>query len=387
MGTFLNLMDFSLLESFISIYSVFPNELKLSQFIDHWITTNVSHVVKEKQPVSKNRINTIYSKGKGKKSVLLVGHLDTVPVVDGWITNPLKPVLKNGKLYGLGAWDMKAGLYMILQCLKKFEPHNITLKVAFTVDEENYSEGAYHLVKSDFVKNTKLILVPEPGFDYGHNGLTIGRTGRSTYTIYIKGKSVHGSKSQEGINAINEAYIFIKEALKLKFNEHQSFGKTSLFPASITSSQKGFSIPDECTVEIDCNLVTPDSSQSVLEKLRSLSKKLYRSKILLYEPNVAYKKRPTPFCEPFMLDKNNNYVKLCQKVVKYITGKAIVYYRQSVADECIFAHALKVPVITIGPEGKNAHQANESVNIESVETVEKIYMNILNTIDKKINML
>ncbi|MBI3366162.1 M20/M25/M40 family metallo-hydrolase [Candidatus Roizmanbacteria bacterium] len=376
-------MDTSLLKQLIRTPSVFPNEKRLSQFISRWVDKNVPGVKKQLQRVADMRENLMLSKGNNKKSILLIGHLDTIPVVSDWKTDPYTPIVKGGNLTGLGAWDMKAGLYIILQCLKKYNPKNITLKAAFTVDEENYSQGAHALIKTEFSKNTVLILVPEPGFTHGHYGITIGRTGRSTYTVLIRGKSAHGSKSYEGVNAISEAQIFIKEILTLKFPKDQSFGKTTLFPSMIQSSAKGFSVPDECELELDCKLVYPDTPQTVFKKINNMGKQLYGSKKLKYLPTVSYKKRPTPFCAPYKIDRNNHYVKLCKKIIEEVAGKSIAFYRESVADECIYVEKLKIPAICIGPQGKNAHKAGESVNIQSIQIVENIYLKLLEQIDKQ----
>lgn len=375
-------MDTTLFKKLVNIPSVFPNEKNLSLFIKKWITTNVSGIKIQIQKVSETRENIMISKGDKQKSVLLVGHLDTIPVVSGWNTDPYLPIIKNDNLIGIGSWDMKAGLYIILQCLKKFIPENITLKIAFTVDEENFSIGAHELVKSDFVKNVQFILIPEPGFTYGHHGVTIGRTGRSTYILNFKGKSAHGSKSYEGINAILEAQKFIVEVQKLQFTKIKEFGQTTIFPSMIKSVAKGFSVPDECELELDCKLVCPDTPESVLNIIIEIGKKMFKKGLLIQRPTVKYKDRPTPFCTPYMLKKDNEYAKICSQVVKKITGKSKLFYRESVADECIYVEKLKVPAICIGPQGKNAHNANESVDLTSVRMVEKTYLQILNEVDK-----
>lgn len=374
-------MDILLLKKLVSIPSVFPNELALSTFIDGWILKNIPEVTKQIQIVSKNRFNHLYTKGKGNKSITLIGHLDTVDIANGWKTDPFKPYIKGRQLFGLGAWDMKAGLFIIMQCLKKFNPKNITLKVAFTVDEENYSIGAHTLIKSLFVKTTDFILIPEPGFTHGHHGITIGRTGRSTYKILMTGKSTHGSKSYEGINAILEAQIFINHALKLKFSEDKDFGKTIIYPSAINSRVKGFSVPDECEVELDCKLVDPDTPQIIYNRLLKLGEDLYNSKQLSYLPKISYKKRPTPFCAPYKLSNKNKFIRICEKSVKQITGKATTFYRDTVADECIYVEKLKIPTVSIGPQGSNSHQANENVNLDSIQKVENIYLKIFQHLD------
>src|SRR5476651_2028115 len=100
-------VNIDLLKYLIQIPSTFPKEGEIAVFIKQWVKKNV-HCKIEIQEVEKGRSNLIFTKGNGKKTILLSGHLDTVPVVEGWKTDPFKPILKSGKLFGLGAWDMKA---------------------------------------------------------------------------------------------------------------------------------------------------------------------------------------------------------------------------------------------------------------------------------------
>lgn len=376
-------MDITLLHQLIETPSEFTNEERIADIINKWVLEN-ANCKSGSQVVSDKRINLLYSKGTGKRAVLLAGHLDTIPIVKGWRTEPLKPVEKNGKLYGLGAWDMKSGLLIILECLKEFEPKNITLKVALTVDEENYSEGAYKLVNSDFCKGVEFVLVPEPGFIHGDKGITIGRAGRSTYTVMIAGQSVHGSHPETGINAILQANVFIQEAQRLKLASDPNMGKTTLFPRAIRSEAKGFSIPDECEIEFDCKLITPNSPEDVLKILKSLAQKMYHDKKLSSLPVIKYKERPTPFCVPYKLEKNNKYIQLCKRAVEKVSGQAVLYYRESVADECIYTNKLKVPAVCIGTTGGNAHEANEFVEINSISKVKQVYLKILKYIDETV---
>ncbi len=372
--------NLELLKNSVRINSTFPNEGKLAGFIKDWVKKNVDCKI-ETQEVDKGRINLIFTKGSDKKTILLSGHLDTVPVVEGWKTDPFKPVVKDGKLYGLGAWDMKAGLYIVLKCLRDFQPKNITLKVALSVDEENYSIGVHKLIDSGFCNDVDFIMVPEPGFVHGEHGIAIGRSGRATFVVEIKGASAHGSFPELGVNAIEQAAIFINLIKGIKLSESEDLGSSILFPRLINSEAKGFSVPDICTVEIDSKLIFPDKPEKILSKLRKEAKRLYQSKKISFMPKIYFKKRPTPFCSPYQIDKNNMFVKACKRAVKETTGKSILFYRNSVADECVFAERLNVPVVTIGPDGGNAHQADEYVEVISLEKVVTTYLTILRNLD------
>ena len=370
----------NLTKDFISVQSVFPKEEGFALFIKKWLEKNTDCKI-EVQPVDKGRNNLLITRGKGKRSILLSGHLDTVSVVDGWKTDPFKAEVSGNKLFGLGAWDMKSGLAVILNLITNFESKNYTLKVSLSVDEENYSVGAHRVIDSGFCKDVDFVMIPEPGFVHGENGISIGRSGRATYIVEIKGISAHGSYPEEGINAIEEASIFINLIKGIKLSGNKELGSSVIYPRLISSEAKGFSVPDVCFLEIDSRLVYPDKPIDILNKLKKVSKDFYKNKKIKFMPKIYYKERPTPFCSPYQIDKNNKFVKICEQTVKEVTGKSVLFYRNSVADECIFAERLGVPVVTIGPAGGNAHKANEYVDIKSLEKTYYSYLKILRKFD------
>lgn len=368
-------------KTLVSISSVFPKEEDLALFIAKWVEKNTDCKV-DIQVVDKGRKNLLITKGRGKRSVLLSGHLDTVSVVDGWKTDPLRLVVKGNKMFGLGSWDMKSGISVLLHLLKSFEPKNIKLKVALTVDEENYSIGVHKLIDSGFCKDVIFVMVPEPGFIHGENGITIGRSGRATYIFKIKGVSAHGSYPEKGVNAIEEASVFINLIKGIKLSGNKELGNSVIYPRLIRSEASGFSVPDVCLIEVDSKLIYPDKPKEILKKLKKISSDFYKNKKIKFMPKIYYKSRPTPFCSPYQVDKDNKFVKICKQSVKESTGKAVLFYRNSVADECIFADRLKIPVVTIGPNGGGAHEANEYVDLDSLGNLYTSYLKILERIDR-----
>ena len=81
--------NLKLLEELISIPSPYPDEGEISHFINSWVGSNVV-CQRQRQKVSSGRYNLLFSKGTGKRSVLLSGHMDTVPIALGWNTDPFR---------------------------------------------------------------------------------------------------------------------------------------------------------------------------------------------------------------------------------------------------------------------------------------------------------
>lgn len=152
----------------------------------------------------------------------LSGHLDTVPPV-GWTRDPLKPEVDNGRLYGLGATDMKGPVAGAIEAARR-APSNIGVLLLLTSDEEWTKEGARRLVnESRLLRQTRPagIIVVEP------TGLVPVRGHRVDVQFVAEAKGVQAHTSTaEGSNANIALIPFLSDMRDLHLelrekNEHQ----------------------------------------------------------------------------------------------------------------------------------------------------------------------
>jgi succinyl-diaminopimelate desuccinylase len=306
----------------------------------------------------------LYEVGKGKP-ILLFGHLDTVSSTGDWKSDPYRLTKKGDRLYGLGAWDMKAGLSAILTSIKNFIPRGFKLKIAFVVDEENYSLGMHKLIQSGWLDDVGGAISLEPGFVYGARGITLGRVGRSVYEVNIKTKGGHTYLVDADSNAIEIARRLLNSISNMRSVKHTKLGLSQIFPRSIKSEVSGMSYPHSVTVELEANIVPPQTGISILNELKQVLKEFGRV------VRIQLKERPTPYCDPYITEKNDTFVRWVSSVVSGVNGEApSFYYRRSVADENRIA-SLGIPIVTVGPGGGNAHQANEWVSEKSLKNITK----------------
>lgn len=361
---------FSLLHKLVNIPSAFPNEKILGDYLLHELTKR--HFEVKSQRVARGRSNIHAQKGLGP-SLLLFGHLDTVPVTVGWDTHPYELTKKEDKLIGLGAWDMKGGIASILSAVRVFEPKGFTLKLAFVVDEENISLGMHTLIQSGWLSDVVAAVAPEPGFVYGHRGITIGRTGRSVYRILIQTKGGHVYLSGKRLNAIGEAYCFLEAIRRAKKIHHRDLGECVIFPRYIHGGANSMSVPEKVEIELEAQLVSSQTTESVLKQLRSIAAEANVESTISIEPV----RRETPFCNPFVISKSSPFVGRVQNILGRVIGrKPVLHYRHSVADENRIA-SLGIPVVTIGPDGGNAHEPNEWVSQKSLMLIEQFMRQLL----------
>ena len=373
------------LTEIVSINSVFPNEKNLAEYLYNQLI-DLGFTV-QKQYISEDRFNVLAEKGEGPISYLLYAHTDTVPIYGNWLDDPLKLRLEGDKAIGLGAADMKSGISAIIKAIKDFRPQNYKLKIAFGVDEENYSEGAYKLSLTDWLDDVIGVLVPESSLpasasDNAGNTISIGRKGRAVYLIKIYGKSAHGVELDKGINAINESAKLIL-ALESFEKTKSEMGQNSYFVRRVESASYSLSVPSYAEIELDCHLVNPDNSDLLQNKLNRFIKGLYDKKVLIKgdkEFEIEKVKRPTPFLEPFIVDKDSIFLKVATEAVKEVYGRYEYNYGKSVADENVFGF-MNIPTLTIGPLADNHHSAEEWVSLDSIEKLAEIYRKVLEKLE------
>jgi glutamate carboxypeptidase len=143
--------------------------------------------------------------------IVLVGHSDTV-----WPHGTLDdrpPTLRDGKLFGPGVYDMKAGLCLILAVVRFIAEHRVQLRrrlqVFIATDEETGSISSQPLM-DQVLSTDATALVPEPPCPDG--SVKIERKGVGIYTIRIKGREAHaGVEPEKGISAIDEVSRLVLE--------------------------------------------------------------------------------------------------------------------------------------------------------------------------------
>lgn len=358
------------LSTLVGINSVFPNEGKICEYLSSRLAA-LGFTVR-KVPLSDGRYNVVGERGSRGAPVLLYAHVDTVPPYGAWNRDPFSLSEENGRLYGLGAYDMKAGIASILHACEATTDRR--LRVVFGVDEENDSQGAWALSRAGEFNGVDFALVPEindsPLQTGKPNVILLGRRGRTVYEFKIRGTSSHGANVQGGANALDTA-----SRLTLSLSEMNSgFSKNGILPPEsqfvrkISGENTSLSLPESASVELDRHIVPPRNSEAVLQELKAFVSGLYSSgrfNSSLEQIDVSIKPRQVPYLQPYLTARENHYVQLLSDSIFSSTGmNAEFSFGMSVADENVIA-ATGVPTVSYGCVGGNYHSANEWVDKES----------------------
>lgn len=326
--------------------------------------------------------------GKEKKAPALVFicHMDTVVAGEGWSVPPFDAVEENGRIYGRGACDMKAGLACCLstfanETLKRMSEGTTsagTLKLICTVDEEDFMRGAEACICAGWVTEKDWILDAEPT-----NGqIQVAHKGRLWYEIEVKGRTAHASTPWKGADAIAAMAELIR-SIRLDIEaapEHPDLGKSTVTFGQVFGGYRPYVVPDKCKVWVDLRLVPPlnaDKTKKIVEKAAQEAKKAV--------PGIEVSIQVTgnrPFVEK---DDNSVLLASLKKACRYATGKE--------TEVCVFPGYTDTAVIagmlhnhncmSYGPGNLEcAHQPDEWVAVEDIRRCETVYKKLVEEILK-----
>ena len=376
MADVLNYLDHaftqSALEELISIPSVVGQEGELAEYLCAQLECmGLQCELREVEPGRPNIYARLSGRGAGRR-LNFCGHLDTVPAGDGWETDPYVPVERNGRLYGLGACDMKAGiactLSMIRAIVQSGQCFNGELSFAGVIDEEGYGKGAKAMLGSS-LRDVDAIVLAEPYPGDESKPIPLGITGKILYDIEVFGRSAHGFRPHLGVNAVEDAAKIIANLDQLDFSIHPDFGSGNTCTLKIEGGYHIYSvvIPDRCRFEVNRLLVPGEDPRSAVDDMERLIASLdLRS-------SVTVKTKPPQYA-PFVMDSGEEIIRVFDQVYRDVMGVGPLYeYAYGITDANIFAGEGQIPCLHLGPRRGGAHQANEFVPLEWLPWITEMF--------------
>lgn len=333
----------------------------------------------ELMPVKGNRYNvySTYGDGSSGKTLLLCTHLDTVPSYE--MKNAFEPYIKDGKLYGRGAVDVKGILAAMSIAMKRLKEDGRELhgKVILlgVADEESGSAGMREAVGSGLL-DADIAVIGEPT----NLKLGIAHKGVMWVEISFHGKATHGSTPKNGKNAIYYASSFIEKVKKclipeLDSRKHELLGSGTINIGTITGGTRPTIVPDLCTLRFDRRLIPDESISGVLDEIRTILQGISKENdSFTYDIRVLLGDNDHPF--PVLnTDKDNPSVTSLKESISYIMGNELETIGLPFwTDAALFQHVTGNPAVVYGPGHiEQAHSNNEYVDIEALLKASEVY--------------
>lgn len=316
----------------------------------------------QRQPVAAGRDNIIATyTPPTPPSVhwLWEAHQDTVPV-DGMTIDPFAATIHNGRLYGRGACDVKAGIAVMLAAFARLvqeqPPGSAQVTLAFTVDEEHGGLGIQELMKSGLRADCAIVAEPT-GFNIvnAHKGVV-------RWILRTTGRACHSSQPEEGVNAIYRMARLIRSIEDYSSRLQQGPTDPLLGPRTISIGriQGGVSpntVPDFCCVDIDRRLLPGETIVTATEELEAF---------LRDQPDVDFPfelLRSAAGCLPLSPQLSATWVPRLGQAINAVVGQHAVQAVPFGTDAAWIAEA-GIPALIFGPgDIAQAHTKDEWIEL------------------------
>lgn len=313
--------------------------------------------------VAPGRFNVVGRRGRGSGPVLLLnGHLDTVGV-EG-MPDPFSGEVREGRLHGRGAADMKGGVACILATAARLAAEDVPgeLIVALTADEEHASLGMEALVASGIRADAAVVCEP--------TGLAVmpAHKGFLWIEAEVKGRAAHGSRPELGVDAIAHAghllVAFEAEAARLANDtDHPLVGPASVHAGTVSGGSAPSVYPDRCEVVFERRTLPGETADQVMREAESVVARARQRCPELdasLEPRLYRAATEVPVASPLV----RGLLAACER-----TGVPGTVAGMSAWVDACFLNRSGIPSVCFGPGSiAQAHTNGEWIAISEIET-------------------
>ena len=305
----------------------------------------------------------------GVRGIGLSGHTDVVPV-DGqdWDTNPFELVRTADRLYGRGACDMKAFLACALASVSTFKAANLATPVhlVFSYDEEVGCTGVLPMIRrlGDDLVAPRAVIVGEPT----EMQVVDAHKGPCRWQVLLKGKAVHSSLADQGVNTITYAGRLLAELdrleqeLKQVRNERFDPPYTTLQVTQINAGRASNIVPEECWFGWEIRGMPGADADSIEARVKSFADRL-QSEMRESEPACEIRIERVNYVPPFQANAGGEALPLALKLAQTNETSAVAY-----ATEASHFEAADLSSIVCGPGNiAQAHTPNEWIAISEID--------------------
>lgn len=339
---------------------------------------------------SKDTSNLIATLGSSDNILAFAGHVDVVTPGDAasWESDPFTLTIKDDKAYGRGICDMKGGIACFLYALKLFansgngnllqylNDRDFSIMVILTSDEEGPStDGTIKIVeklKKDGIRLKYCILGEPSSRDKPCDIVKTGRRGSLNCYLEITGKQGHVAFDKLCINPIHEAIPVLDDLVNLSFDEDQKLNdKSAATKLQIVNINSGFGVDNVIARDI---FIGFNIRFSCLYSYESLQKLI--ENILDRYPDLKYNISYRLSAKPFQSKLDRLYSVICDSIYEVTNYKPDMLTDGGTSDGR-FLIDICDELAEIGLINFKAHQVNEYVSLNDLDTLIRVYYKIL----------
>ncbi|GIO22201.1 M20 family metallopeptidase [Oceanobacillus sp. J11TS1] len=299
--------------------------------------------------------------GQGDNTIIFNGHIDVIEAED----SQFKPYINDGKMYGRGSADMKAGVAAMMETVAELKNSNLPSKIMLQIvpdEETGGTNGTKFLTENGYLGD--FIICGEPT----NLGIAVQAKGVLQLDFVIQGKPAHGSRPWEGDNAIIKAIQLYENILELPFATETGppmYDKASINLAKIRGGTVYNKVPETCEMSLDIRYLPEQSPNEIFKQIQEITEGTV---------NIHMKNHPVKTKE------DNAYViSLAESIKKQTQLKTVNIFGQHGSNDGQFFIKHGGCVVEFGPAGDDWHGDNEMVYVDSVREYQKILKDFAST--------
>ena len=354
----------SLLESALKIYSPSDYEKDISNFLSNTMKNLGFNNVR-----IDSANNVIAEIGSGNPTLLLCGHMDTVP-------GELDVKSSNGTLSGRGSVDAKSSLISMILAASSF-CNNLPVGrvvVAAVTNEEGNGSGIREFLNSDIMPDFAIFGEPS-----GIEKITIGYKGRLSIKIICNTPSVHASAPWMSKNAIEELYLIWNHIKNIfKTEDSNRYKQVTTCVTKIVGGSADNVMPGTCELTCDVRFPYKYDVNKILDKIQ----------IIINEKNInssnsSYSLEILDSTPAFEASKSSLISRaLGRSIIHHLNLKPQFVNKTGTGDMNVLGSSLQIPVVTYGPGNPHlSHTSDENISIdEFLKSIEIYKTTIVNLI-------
>lgn len=362
-----------LLRQLVAIDSVNPDlvpggagEGRIADFCGAWLLAHGFTVHRLEERPGRPSIVGIAKGSGGGRSLMLNGHIDTVTLA-GYAGDPLDPVLKEGKVFGRGAFDMKSGVAAMMVAAARARTAGLggDILVACVADEEYASTGTAEVVRR-FTADAAIVTEPS------HLELTVAHKGFIWFEVIVKGKAAHGSRPELGVDAIAKTGRFLTALedwdKRLRARPlHAILGSGSVHASLIRGGEELSSYPAACRISLERRTIPGETTATVRAELEAILAAIRRV-------DAGFEAEVVPGLErvPFEVSEEEKIVRTLDAAATRALGRKPARRGEPFWTDCAILQEAGIPCVMFGADGGGAHAATEWATEASVRQLASV---------------
>jgi succinyl-diaminopimelate desuccinylase len=290
--------------------------------------------------------------------IILSGHLDVVSADK----KEYVPKVKDGKLFGRGSGDMKAGCAVMIEIMKYFskQEKKPSLGLMLTTDEEiGGANGVKYLVEEKKYR-PQLVIIPDGGIDL--KTIITHQKGILHLKIKTYGKAAHGSRPFMGENAIEKLMHVYQEIKKIIPELAERKWENTMNLGKISGGGTVNKVPDYAEMHLDIRYTQKNNEKTILKKVQKIA----------FDVEILAKG------DPFIQDNNHHHVAKYKRVAESELLEEINFYKVEGASDARYFSQYNIPSIITKIKCGNIHGENEWVDIKEMEKFYLILIKFIN---------